>query len=342
MDYLIKIKKDCNGQNNYYDNIDINKIVSNNAIKVNNLSNNNYELVTKSYFYPDFFLKSTEKVSTRAKTFLKTLLNTYSSENNLGITLTNPNTLTKYSPISTTWIYLISSFSLIIVSLAYFIIEYAIYKKHINQSEVEYDNETIYRTFFHKSYWKNVFNVFKDIRKISGLAMMLALMILCKMISLPSGFGNLGISITYIVFATASLIYGPFAGFILGIFSDILGYVLFQSSYAFFIGYTFQAALCGMIYGLCFYKTKISYQRAFTARLFVNLFMNVVLGSICWGIVSSYNIEQTFYYALVFELPKNIIYLVPQSIVLYAVLKAIAPALRRLGLIKKEQYIYFK
>lgn len=339
-EYLLKIVDKCNGKNTYYNEISIDKIVKEKGISI--LKNDTeYTLYTKVSYYPDFFLKSSSSVSTRAKTFLKTMLNTYAEENNKRILFLNSNIIEKETTLSNSWIYIISSISSISLTSIYIIISYTIFKKNKDLEEIPYDNDSIFFTPFHKKYWKDVFKTFKDVRKITGLAMMLSLMLLCKLISLPSGFGNLGISATYIVFAIASMIYGPFAGFVLGILSDTIGYLLFQTAYTWFIGYTIQAALSGLVYGLLLYKTKISYSRCFIARLIVNIILNVIWGSICWGIVSGYTFEQTYSYALIFSLPKNLIYLVPQSLVLYLLLKALCPPLSKIGLIDKSQYSYY-
>ena len=49
-----------------------------------------------------------------------------------------------------------------------------------------------------------------------------------------------------------------------GIFSDILGFVLTGSNGGVFnLGYTLQAAMTGFIYGICLYKSKISFSKVF-------------------------------------------------------------------------------
>ena len=60
--------------------------------------------------------------------------------------------------------------------------------------------------------------------------MLFALMMVCKIFALPSGFSNLGISLTYLFSSIIGLIYGPIAGLTIGFFSDFLGYFLFDKS----------------------------------------------------------------------------------------------------------------
>ena len=88
--------------------------------------------------------------------------------------------------------------------------------------------------------------------------MLFALMLASKLVSLPSGFGNLGLSFAYLFFSTIGLIYGPIAGLLIGFLSDVLGFFLFDTSgFSFFIGYSIQAMITGLIYGIMFFKTKI-------------------------------------------------------------------------------------
>ena len=121
--------------------------------------------------------------------------------------------------------------------------------------------------------------------------------------------------------------------------SDVLGHFLFNKyGDPFYFGYTIQAMLTGLVYALCFYKTKISFSRCFIARGIVNLLLNVIWGSICFGDLMGYNAEVTKSYALLISLPKNIIYLLPQSLLLYLFFKFISPVLYRNKYISKAVY----
>ena len=66
-------------------------------------------------------------------------------------------------------------------------------------------NSTI--SIFNKKYWQKSFGVFKDVKNITLIAMLFALMILCKLIALPSGFGMLGISFTYLFFSIITMLF---------------------------------------------------------------------------------------------------------------------------------------
>ena len=151
-----------------------------------------------------------------------------------------------------------------------------------------------------------------------------------RFIPIPSGFGNLGISLSAFFFALIGLIYGPSIGFIIGIISDIFGFFVFPDGYPFHPGYTIQAGLTGLTYGLLFYKTKVSFSKVLFARLIVNIVLNGILGSLCWGDVADLSREATRTYMFSLSIPKNVVYLLPQSIAIWLFFKALAPALKAL------------
>ena len=104
----------------------------------------------------------------------------------------------------------------------------------------------------------------------------------------------------------------------------------------FFPGYTLDAMIAGFTYGICFYKTKLTFTKCLLARLVVNLFVNVVCGSIWWSIINSFTYEAFQTYMLFISLPKNIIYLLPQTILLFIVLKAMTKPLSAFNLIDQR------
>ena len=136
-------------------------------------------------------------------------------------------------------------------------------------------------------------------------------------------------------FATICLIYGPICGLFIGFCSDVIGYFIHPSN-VFFLGYTLDAMLSGFIYGLCFYKKRITFANCFIARFFVNIFINVGLGSLWWKILYKLNFEAYLAYMGLTSFPKNVLYLLPQSILLFLVIKALSKPLTSFGLIDQK------
>lgn len=223
----------------------------------------------------------------------------------------------------------------LLVSLILITIFYAI-KKEDAIDKIEYDNINIFKTIFHKEYFKRCVEPFKDVKSLIMMSIILALMITAKFISLPSGFGSLGISLGIFPFAIAGMLYGPLAGALIGLLSNTIGFFLTPNGYPFHIGYGLTAALSGVVYGICFYKTKITYSKCLFARLVINIVFNGYLGSIWWAQVSDLSHEGMITYMLTISMPKNLVYLLPQSIAFYLVFKALRRVFKATNLINAE------
>ena len=131
------------------------------------------------------------------------------------------------------------------------------------------------------------------------------------------------------------MLFGPIPSLIIGILSDILGYFI-RPAGIFFIGYTIQAMLACFTYALCFHKTYITFTRCLVARVIVNFIYNVLIGSICWAIISNFTFDAFMTYMLTISLPKNIVYLLPQSLLLFFVLKTVSIPLFHMNLMDER------
>ena len=241
---------------------------------------------TKIKYYDDFFLSSSNSVGTRAKMFIKDSVLKIAGEEN-EIIFSNKNDIVERQKYINRWTF---SFAFTGVALLIeLIVCVFLYNKQKEEIKYVYDNETMFATCFHKKYWKLSINPFVKVKDITVIAMLFALMLASKMLPLPSGFGDLGISFTYLFFAIICMIYGPVYGFVVGVFSDIIGFFMPNGGGIFNLGYTLQAALTGVIYGLFLFKTKITFTKVLTARIIVNFIMNVIYGSFLY-IYLSYEI----------------------------------------------------
>lgn len=289
-----------------------NKLAKNNRISISYDDDSIYTIeVHQKYF----------KSLAQARRFMKKLMENEKIIGDYQITYLNNGF--EIVEITRPYIFLYSlSFSIFlsfgIVLLIYFI------KPSLFVDNISYDNKKTFKTPFHKEYWKKSASELKTVKNIVTISILFALQIACKFIPIPSGFGNLGLNFTYIVFCIIAMLYGPIVGLSIGFMSDILGFILKPSSGVFFIGYTISAMISGFIYAICLYKTKVSFTKCLFARVIINLFVNSLLGSIWWWIVMEKTIDLKTY-MFVTELPKNILYLIPQSILLYFVIKVLSP-----------------
>jgi len=230
-------------------------------------------------------------------------------------------------------IWISSSFGIMLIISLIFI--YIFIDKLDLNIKKEYDNENIYKHPFHKKIFKESFEAFKNVKTMVLMALLLGCVIICKFIPIPSGFGELGIGFSYLFLSTASMIFGPIPSLFIGATSDILGYLI-RPDGDFFIGYTIQAMVACFTYALCFHKTYITFTRCLIARVIVNFLCNVIIGSISRAIMLGLSYDAFMTYVITLSLPKNIIYLLPQSLLLFFVLKAIANPLYHMNLIDER------
>jgi hypothetical protein len=110
------------------------------------------------------------------------------------------------------------------------------------------------------------------------------------------------------------------------------------------LGYTLQASLTGFIYGLCLFKRKFTFKNTLISRVFVNMLINTIMGSFLFIFVMYFDPSMTGkeYISLVksymtlLVLPKNVLYLLPQSLLLFVVIRTLLPILIRFNLVNKN------
>lgn len=87
----------------------------------------------------------------------------------------------------------------------------------------------------------------------------------------------------------AGILFGPMAGVLTGIVSDLLGMMIPQG--VFFIGFTISAALTGFIPGLFFWGNrqtqKFSLAKSIVSVVIVNVFISLILNNVWLSIMYS-------------------------------------------------------
>lgn len=318
-----------------YANIDYESMLK--SIKIENINNEgSYSVLVKRKFFP-----STVKVSNglinegtnRCSTYFKLILE-FDKTNPYNIKFFNEpicELIGEYNP------YLLglgTMLGMLLISFSFFFI--VTHGKSKGLLIDISDGELVFKTPFNKRYWSLANKEMSNVKNLCSIALLFAIMFLCKAITIPSGFGALGLGLTYLVFSVIAMIYGPICGMTIGILSDVLGHFIYPSGAPFFIGYTINSLLSGLIYGLCFYRTKVTFAKCLYARVFVNLFVNIFLGSIWWAIVYNLNFDGFVAYVMLISIPKNLVYLLPQAILLFLFLKICAKPIGAFGVIDER------
>lgn len=86
------------------------------------------------------------------------------------------------------------------------------------------------------------------------------------------------IGISFIPTQLTAMLFGPVVGGIMGGVSDILKFII-KPTGTFLIGYTINAMIGPILYGMILYRKPISFLRIFWSKVVVAIVVNVILGS---------------------------------------------------------------
>ena len=133
----------------------------------------------------------------------------------------------------------------------------------------------VFKTPFCREYWHLAAAEFKDTKMIVFAALILALRIAVKPLSIPIA-ADLKEGIGFIINAFGSMIYGPVVALLNGALSDALGYLLFPSG-VYFPAYMITEMAGSFVFALFLYRAEITVPRLLLCRFAICLGVNVIL-----------------------------------------------------------------
>lgn len=151
-------------------------------------------------------------------------------------------------------------------------------------------------------------------RTIVGAALLAAVGLVLNQFTITvSQFLEIGFS--FLAAAACAYLYGPWAAAMMGVVTDLAGYLL-RPNGAFFPGFTFNELLLGFLYGCWLYRKRVTLGRCFcaclTAVVIFNLFLTPLWLHMMYG--------QTFLLSGM-RLLKNAIKLPLDTFLMFSVLK---------------------
>ncbi len=159
---------------------------------------------------------------------------------------------------------------------------------------------------------------FRNVRLIALVGMLTAVAIVLgffKIVLSPV----LEIRFVHFALAAAGYLFGPAVGLLVGVLSDIGGYLV-RPTGPFFGGFTLSAALSGVIYALFLHRKKISIYRCFAAEGLKTLLVGILLNT--WWLSLLY--KNPFTVVLFARLPKELVMFPVNSILLFLLLQALS------------------
>ena len=162
----------------------------------------------------------------------------------------------------------------------------------------------------------------KTTRSLCGIALLLALGVAADQFSFY--VGPLKVGVGSLVSAMLGCFYGPVAGGLAAGAGDIVKYLV-RPTGAFFFGYTVNAILGGMLYGVFFYKMRVSALRAAACKLVINICVNGLLGTLWYSMLYGEGFDAVFWPRMLANIGK-----VPaETVVLLLLLPALTAAIKR-------------
>lgn len=108
----------------------------------------------------------------------------------------------------------------------------------------------------------------KNVYSLAAIAMLLALRVVLGLFAnatLPFFGNSVKISGAFLPIAVTGVMFGPVPAAFVGALGDIVSFILFPAPGGYFPGFTISGLLTGLIYGLAFYKSKITLPRTIVA-----------------------------------------------------------------------------
>ncbi len=176
-----------------------------------------------------------------------------------------------------------------------------------------------------KTYWKSAAAEVKNIRSLTGAALVSAMgPILAMMTIIVNQYLQIGFS--SLVHAVNGMMFGPVLAGLAGGVADIIKYII-KPTGPFFPGFTLNEILTGVIYGLFFYKRDIKLRDIIIARLLVTVGINLLLTPLWLSIMYG----NAFVVMVPARLIKNVVMLPIDVFLLHTVLNFTKKIKQRLG-----------
>ena len=188
----------------------------------------------------------------------------------------------------------------------------------------------VFKTPFCREYWHLAVAEFKDTKMIVFAALILALRIAVKPLSIPIA-ADLKEGIGFIINAFGSMIYGPVVALLNGALSDTLGYLLFPSG-VYFPAYMITEMAGSFVFALFLYRAEITVPRLLLCRFAICLGVNVILSYPIHVWYYSVVMGKAYSLALI-RVVKNIALFPIETVILVIIFRALIPPFQRLGYI---------
>jgi ECF transporter S component (folate family) len=125
---------------------------------------------------------------------------------------------------------------------------------------------------------RSAINELKSVQTITLVGMLIAVGIALSFFNLMIS-NVLQISFSFVPLAVGGMLFGPVIGGIMGVINDILGYLV-RPNGPFFPGFTLNALISGIFYGVFLYKKPVTLIRIVIVSTLNTVLLNLLLTSL--------------------------------------------------------------
>ncbi len=162
----------------------------------------------------------------------------------------------------------------------------------------------------------------KDVHVLTTTALLVAIATVLGFLKVPIT-ELVELRFAFLPIAVSGMMFGPAIGGIVGVLSDILGYLV-RPTGAFFPGFTISTCVSGIIFALFFYKKELTVRRIIAAEVVETIIVSLVLNSINLSILYG----TPFITVLSARLLKNAVMLPINTLLLIAIAGPVRRAIR--------------
>lgn len=191
-------------------------------------------------------------------------------------------------------------------------------------------DQTLFKTPFSPAYWRAALSDFKNVRTLTFAALMIAACVALSYIPyIPVGDTGARVTWGFLARSVCGMVGGPVTALVFGLAEDTISFFINPSG-PYFPGYALTTMLGTMFYALFLYRARPTLLRVFLAKLCTNA-LNVVLGALWNAMLYS----KGYLYYMTTSFWKNLVLLPIQTVLLYALIRALLPALIQMGLVPR-------
>ena len=194
--------------------------------------------------------------------------------------------------------------------------------------------KTLYKTPFSRAYWVQAASEFKNLRMLLFAALMIALRVALKSVSIPIA-ANLRINVAFFINAFGAMVFGPVVAIAAAAVSDTLGCLLFPTG-VYFFPFIFIEIAGSLIFALFFYRARVTALRVTLSRFCIDFFVNIVLNTPVMWLYYQMVLGKNYAIFDALRIVKNLVMFPIESVLLVLFFRVVIPPTQKLGYIATD------